>query len=110
MESKVWTWRYLLQDSNDPRLSLMENQIVYLVIPMDRGPSIFRLKPPVFEIGQHLVDMWNLSYGLLRININRLGLRFADGGECFNLAVIEASRPPVTLETDIFWNNAMQLC
>ena len=68
----------------------MIHQIVDLEVPMHNRVSITGPRLRVPEEGDHVVEMRDRADGLARLDVDGLGLRGRDGGEGFELAVVEA--------------------
>jgi hypothetical protein len=87
----------------------MEDQVVDLVVSMDRISSILRLRFRVPEECQHLIDMRYLSNGNIRFYIHCCGLCPGDCGEGFDLSIVEAIRFAIILQPNIFGIDAVEL-
>lgn len=68
----------------------MEDQIINLVVAVDRISAIFRLVLLVLEKIQELLNMWYLPYSLPCVNIFRSGLCNADRRKGSDLTIVEA--------------------
>ena len=68
-------FEHLLQDTDDPRLGLVVDQIVNLEITMDHTSSVVGLGRRVSEEGDHVIEMGNAAHSHLGINVHGLSLR-----------------------------------
>lgn len=101
---------YSLKDTNDPSLRLMEDQIINLIVTVDKSGSIRWLCPWITEECNHVVKMGYLPNRDSRLNINGFRLRFGDSAERFDLTVVEPRRFPKIRKANRCGRQAMKLC
>ena len=99
----------LLENTNHPRLRLVEDKVVDLEIAMNQGRPVSRLLPHIGKVLHHLLEEGQLADGLARIDILDLGLRGADGLPGLDLTVVEAIGFAELLQTDALGVDAVQL-
>lgn len=80
----------------------MVDQVVNLIIAVDRGAPIRWLQMFVPEEIQHFFNMGYLSHRFIRLHVPSLCLCFADCREGFDLAIVETGRSTKTLKSDVF--------
>lgn len=79
-----------VENSDDARLGLVEDDVVNLVVAVDEAAAVARLAGRVAEEGDHVVVVRDLADGHPAIDILGLRLRFGNGGEGCKLPVEEA--------------------
>lgn len=89
-----------VEDADDAGLGGVEDDVVDLVVAVHEGRAVFGLGLGVFEEGHHLVVVRDFPDGFVGVFVAGLGLAFADGGECFELAVVEAALSAEVGEAD----------
>lgn len=87
----------------------MEDEIVYLVITMNQGCTIFWLGLLIFEECNQFIEMRYLANRDVCLEVNSLGLGSGNGAQSFDLTVIEARRSPKFGETNGVKLNGMKL-
>jgi hypothetical protein len=80
----------ILKNANHPRLCLVEDDVVDLVVAMHKRAPVLGLRLGVAEEGHHLVKVRDLADRLARVLILGLHLRVLDGVERLELSVVEA--------------------
>ena len=68
----------------------MVHQIVDFKITVYYCSPISRSGFRVLKKSDHLVEVWDLADGLMRLNVDSFGLGVGDGGESLELPVVEA--------------------
>lgn len=63
-----------VEDANDSRLRVVEDQIVDLVVAVDQGAPIPRLRRLLREEAHHVFEVWQFADGLLAVCVEDLGL------------------------------------
>lgn len=58
-------FKHLLQDADDPRLGLVEDQIVNLEITMDHTSPVIGLRRWISEVGDHVTEMGDTAHSHL---------------------------------------------
>jgi len=86
----------------------VEDDVVDLVVAVDKGRAVLGLRLWVFEEGYHVVLVWYLAYWLPSLLVFGRTLRFRDGIEGCNLAVVEARVLAVGGEVDRSGGYAME--
>ena len=89
-----------VEDAYHPRLRLVENDIVDLVVAVDEGRAVGGLRRRVAEERDHLVLVRDLAHGDVRFDVLGGGLGERDGVEGGDLAVVEAGGFAVGAEVD----------
>jgi len=98
-----------VEDANDPRLSLVEDDVIDLVISVYERRAVLRLRLRVLEECDHLVVVWDLSNRLTSILVFGLRLALGDGREGLELTVVKAALTAVILKTDTLRLDAVEL-
>jgi hypothetical protein len=86
----------------------MEDQIIYLVVSVDKVSPVLRLQFLVTEKGQHLVNMRYLSDRDLRFYVHCCGLSPRDCREGFYLAIVEAGWFAIVFQPNVFGIDAVE--
>ena len=68
----------------------MKDDVVNLIVAMDKSASILRLGLGITKEGHHVVEMRNLAHRLIGVLVPCLGLRVLNGVERLELTVVEA--------------------
>lgn len=68
----------------------MEHQVVDLIVPMNERPPILRLRFRILEERHHVVEVRDLAYWYVCLDVYGLRLHFGDRAEGRDLAVVEA--------------------
>lgn len=89
-----------VQDADDARFGLVEDEVVDLVVAVDEGALVGGLGGGVAEEGYHVVLVGDLAYGLAGFFVLCRGLCLRDGVEGCDLAVVEAAGLAVGGEVD----------
>lgn len=97
-----------VEDADDARLRLVEDDVVDLVVAVHEGAAVARLRASVREEGHHVVVVRNLADRLVAVDVARLGLRFRDRGEGRELPVEEAGRLAKVGHVDVARFDAME--
>lgn len=82
--------RNLLQYPDNPRLRLMKDQVVDLVVAVNERRAVLGLCAPVLEEGNHVVEVRDLADRHVRLDVDGLRLRLRDRPEGRDLPVVEA--------------------
>lgn len=80
----------LLENTDDSRFGLVEDDIVDLVVAMNESSSVLRLCLLLRKERHHFVKVWDLSHCFLGFNVDSLGLVFGQRLEKAKLPVVEA--------------------
>lgn len=99
----------LLENTNDPRLRLVKDEVVNLEIAMDQSRPVSRLLPHIRKVLHHLLEERQLADSLARIHILDLGLGGADSLPGGHLTAVEAIRLAELLQPDALGVDAVQL-
>lgn len=86
----------------------MKDQVINLVVAMNRISSVFGLESLVSEVCQHLIAVWYLANGLLCIYILNFSLCFTDDGERLDLTIIETAGSSEILQPNILGVDSVQ--
>lgn len=101
--------RHLLEDTYHPRLGLVENDIVDLVVSVHERTSVLGLSIWVAKVRDHLVKMRDLAHrhtGLLVLGRHLCSL---DVAKCLQLSVVEAAILAKVLEPNVFRVHSVEL-
>lgn len=86
----LYTTGDLLQYPNNPRLGLMEYEVVNLIITVHKRAPIRGLPLPVREVAPQVLHVRERAHRLSRVDVADGGLGLADGGPGLKLARVEA--------------------
>jgi len=98
-----------VEDANDPRLGLVEDDIVDLVVSVYKRRAVLRLRLRIFEEPDHLVVVRDLADWLAGVLVFGLRLALGDGRKGLDLAIVEAALTAVVLETHALGFDAVEL-
>lgn len=106
----VYRGANLLQDPNDPRLRLVENKVINLVVPVHERHPVSRLLGPVGEVPDQLAHARQGPHGLARLGVAGGGLGLADGGPGLELAGVEVLGLAEGGEVDLGGGDGVEGC
>ena len=81
-----------VEDADDAGFGLVEDEVVDFVVAVDQGGAVAGLAGFVAEEGDHVIEVGDRPDGLFGLDIDGGGLVRGQGGEGFDLAVVEVGR------------------
>ena len=97
-----------VQDANDTRLGLVEDDIVDFVVAVDKSGAVLGLGTAVLKEGDHVVLMGNLANSFACFFVFGRGLRLRDCVEGGELSVVEARGLAIGGEADVRGDDAVE--
>lgn len=94
-----WT-RDSLNDTDHLRFCLMVDEVIDLVVAVDQGPSVPRLRLGISQECHGLIEMGDIPYRGVCFDIRCLSLRGRDCTKRFELAIVESCRFAIAGEVD----------
>lgn len=81
---------YLLEYSNYPWLSFIENNIIHFIVSMDKAASITRPQLLFLEEAHYIFEKWNFTNRLLGLDIDSFALGIMHAYEGCDLPIVES--------------------